>query len=143
MWSGLAPDDPIDLPDGARRLLLGPVDSFEKLEVLLALHESAGAALTRDALAARAGVPAEQLEQLTSELVAAGLVQRLADSTYRIGTGDAAGVRELAAAWATSRPAVLKAMTGRAVGRIRASAARTFAEAFRLRQRKDDGESDG
>jgi hypothetical protein len=139
----VAPDDPGDLPEGARRLLLGPVDSFEKLEVLLALREAAGSSLTLAALAARAFAQVDQTEQAVVELAAAGLVERLPDGTWRTGRTEAAALDELATAWTTCRPAVLKAMTGRAVGRIRASAARTFAEAFRLRGRKDDGGKDG
>jgi hypothetical protein len=139
----VAPDDPGDLPEGARRLLLGPVDSFEKLEVLLALREAAGASLTLAALAARAFTRIEQTEQAIVELAAAGLVEELADGTWRAGPAEAAALDELATAWTARRPAVLKAMTGRAVGRIRASAARAFAEAFRLRGRKDDGGKDG
>ena len=140
----MPPDEPGDLPAGARRLLLGPIDSFEKLEVLLALRETGESSLTAAALAARACVPLEQAEPALAELASAGLAARRSDGTWRVGTAaDAEAIDELAAAWTTCRPAVLKAMTGRAVGRIRASAARAFAEAFRLRGRKDDGENDG
>ena len=140
----MAPDEPGDLPEGVRRLLLGPVDSFEKLEVILALREATGSAMALDALAARAGVRVEHVEDAVAELVTAGLVERLPDGGCRVArAADAAALDELATAWATRRPAVLKAMTGRAVGRIRASAARAFADAFRLRPPKDDGENDG
>jgi hypothetical protein len=140
----VAPDDPADLPDGARRLLLGPVDSFEKLEVVLALREVKGSSMTPVALATRAGVLLDRLEPAMAELAAAGVVERRAAGTWRLAaSADAGALDELAAVWTTKRPAVLKALTGRAVGRIRASAARTFAEAFRLRGRKDDGEKDG
>jgi hypothetical protein len=56
---------------------------------------------------------------------------------------DRSAVDDLATAWATRRPDVLRLMTGRAVGRIRASAAQTFADAFRLRRRKDEGDDHG
>jgi DNA-binding transcriptional ArsR family regulator len=139
----VAPDDPASLPDGARRLLLGPVDSFEKLEVLLILHETAGSAMPIEALAARVGVAAGQAERAAAELAASGLLERRPDGTWRIAaSADAQALAELATAWATCRAAVLKTLTGRAVGRIRASAARVFADAFRLRKR-DGGEGDG
>ena len=57
----MAPDEPGDLPEGVRRLLLGPVDSFEKLEVILALREATGSAMALDALAARAFADAFRL----------------------------------------------------------------------------------
>jgi hypothetical protein len=51
---------------------------------------------------------------------------------------------ELEAAWSNARVAVLEVMTARAVGRIRAAAARAFADAFKLgRGVKDPGEDDG
>jgi|SRR5688572_3956756 len=140
----VAPDEPGDLSEGVRRLLLGPVDSFEKLEVLLALREATGSAMALDALAARAGVRVEHVDEAVAELATAGLVARGPDGTCRIGpAADAAALDELAVAWATRRAAVVKALTGRAVGRIRASAARVFADAFRLRPKKDDGANDG
>ena len=140
----MAPDDPTELPPAARRLLLGPVDSFEKLEMVLALRDASGSAVAVDALAARAGLPVARIDAPLAELAAAGLAERLADGAWRLApTADAAGLQDLADTWATRRPAVLKAMTARAVERIRASAARAFAEAFRLRRRKDDGDNDG
>lgn len=140
----MAPDDPTNLPGGARRLLLGPVDSFEKLEVLLALQEAAGSPLATGALATRAGVPSDRLPLALDELTAAGLVERLSDGMWRIASSaDAEALAELAGAWATARPAVLKTLTNRAVARVRASAARVFADAFRLRPRRDEGEDDG
>lgn len=137
-------DEPGDLPAGARRLLLGPVDSFEKLEVVLALREAAGASMTVAALATRACVPVEQIGPVVSELAEVGLLERLADGTWRVGaSADMEGLDELAAAWVRCRAAVLKAMTGRAVRRIRASAAQAFADAFRLRRPKGEGQDDG
>lgn len=137
-------DPPRDLPKGAHRLLLGPVDSFEKLEVLLALHAAAGASQTVDAVVARTGVAAVEVESAARELAAADLVEQRPDGTWgvRVVARQTGAVDELAAAWATERPAILKVMTQRALERVRASAARAFADAFRLR-RDDDGEDDG
>jgi hypothetical protein len=98
--------------------------------------------LALDALVARAGVPVADIERALGELAVAGLVEKLPDGPWRACV-DSQALADLAAAWATRRPAVLKAMTGRAVGRIRTSAARVFADAFRLRRRKDEGNDDG
>jgi hypothetical protein len=138
------PDDPEKLPDRVRQLLLGPVDSFEKLEVLLALHGAAGGPLNRGELAARARLTIEQVELATAGLATSGIIERAAPDAWRVGGDSAAAVGDLATAWTTSRSVVLKTMTDRALGRIRTSAARVFADAFRLRRRdKDPGDDDG
>lgn len=135
-------DDLRDLPEGVRRLLLGPVDAFEKLEVLLALHARTDASRAAE-LATATGVAERQVEAATAALEAAGLVERHGGGwRVRGASPDAPAVAELAAAWAASRPAIMKVMTQRALERIRASAARAFADAFRLRRRDDDGGED-
>jgi hypothetical protein len=125
-----------------RRLLRGGVDSFEKLEVLLALH-ALEAPQRAHAVAARTGVAVADVETAASELAGAGLLERLPDDTWGVPAAarQEGALDQLAAAWATERPAVLKLMTQRALERVRASAARAFADAFRLR-RDDDGEDD-
>jgi hypothetical protein len=135
------PDKPSEL---VRQLLLGAVDSFEKLEVLLAFHGATGAPLSLGEVAARAHLAAEQVDLATAGLAAAGLIERTAPDTWRVRGESASVIGELAVAWVTCRPAVLKIMTDRALARIRTAAARRFADAFRLRRRKeDDGDDDG
>jgi hypothetical protein len=137
------PNEVGTLSDRVRQLLLGPVDSFEKLEVLLALQGAKGAGLTLPELAARAHLAAEQVELATVGLAEVGLIERAGSDTWRVRGDATAAVGELAAAWTASRPAVLTTMTNRALARIRTAAARRFAEAFRLRRReKDDGDDD-
>jgi hypothetical protein len=132
-----------DVPsDGVCRLLLGPVDSFEKLGVLLALHGAAGVPLSLSDLAAQAHVAAERAGDAAGELETDGLIEQTASRMWRVRSDAAARIGELAAAWNGSRADVLKLMTDRALGRIRSSAARAFADAFRLRRRKDDGGDD-
>jgi hypothetical protein len=139
------PPNDRDLPDHVRDLLLGPVDSFEKLEVLLALHGAAGAApLTLAALAARARLAEDTADAAADGLAGAGVVERPSRDTWRIAAAFVPSVDDLAVAWSNSRPLVLKMMTDRALGRIRTSAARVFADAFRLRKGgRDDGNDDG
>jgi len=55
--------DPNVLPDGARRLLLGPIDSFEKLELMIALRASDDSPERLDALETRTGAPTTVLER--------------------------------------------------------------------------------
>ena len=140
----MPPNEAEELSDRVRQLLLGPVDSFEKLEVLLTLHGAAGAPLTFAEVAARAHLAAEQVDLATVGLMAAGLIERTAQDTWRVRGESASVIGDLTVAWATCRPAVLKIMTDRALARIRTAAARRFADAFRLRRRKeDDGDDDG
>lgn len=140
----MASSDPGKPSDRVRELLLGPVDSFEKLEVLLALHGAAGGPMSLATLAARAHVAIEHADAAATGLESDGLIERTAPNVWRARTDASERIGELAVAWDTCRPDVLMLMTDRALGRIRSSAARAFADAFRLRRRKpDDGEDDG
>jgi DNA-binding GntR family transcriptional regulator len=140
----MSPDDSSVLSDRVQQLLLGPIDSFEKLEVLTALHGS-GTPLKPDALESLVGSPIHVLSTALDELVADGLVERRSDGALRIAPAcDRAVLDELADAWVNARVAVVEMMTAHAVRRIRASAARAFADAFQLgRPNKDTREGDG
>lgn len=142
----MPPEHPPDLPDRVRSLLLGPIDSFEKLEIVVALHARGEKPLTLDALEARVGAPVSVLAMALDELITAGMVERRASGASLIAPGfDRTALDELAASWSTGRIAVLEVMNARAVERIRASAARRFADAFTLRRgnKSDDGGDDG
>jgi hypothetical protein len=133
---------PDKLSDRVHALLRGPVDSFEKLEVLLALHAADGASMALESLAVRTRLTPEQVERAVAELASARVVERTGADSWRLHGDAAAAIDELAAAWEVSRPAVLKTMTDRALGNIRASAARAFADAFRWRNRGNNGDDD-
>jgi hypothetical protein len=137
--------DPSQLPDGARRLLLGPVDSFEKLELVIALRASAGAGCMLDELEARTKAPASVLTRALEELSAAGIVESRAGSWRLAKSCDTAAVDDLATAWSSERVVVLALLTQRSLERIRSSAAITFADAFKFRHRSksDRGGDDG
>lgn len=140
----MSPDGPSALSDRVRRLLLGAIDSFEKLELVIALHGS-DTPLKPEALESLVGSPIHVLRTALDELVADGLVERRSNGALWIAPAcDRAALDELADVWANARVAVVEVMTARAVGRIRASAARAFADAFKLgRPDKDTGEGDG
>ena len=142
----MSPQPSLELPDRVHRLLLGPIDSFEKLEIVIALHARGDKPLTLDALESRVGAPVGVLAMALDELIAAGIVERRSDGASLIAPGcDRTALDELAASWSSSRTAVLEVMTARAVQRIRASAARAFADAFALRRgsTSDDGDDHG
>jgi hypothetical protein len=137
--------DPTKLPDGVRRLLLGPIDSYEKLDLILALRQADAAAQRLDSLETRSGAPATVLTRALDELVAAGVVvQRASEWMFAPGC-DRPAIDLLAEAWSSNRMAVLNVMTQRSIERIRASAASTFADAFTFRRRseKQRGDDDG
>lgn len=136
----MSPDDPRELSERVRELLCGPIDSFEKLDIVIALHAR------RDPPWALEVPPLTSLRRALDELVAAGIVARQADGALRIAPGcDHTALDELAAAWSTSPAAVLALVSSRALERIRASAARAFADAFTLRRgrKSDDGDDHG
>ncbi|MGH7337616.1 MAG: hypothetical protein ACREI7_08565, partial [Myxococcota bacterium] len=141
----MSPDDLNALSDRVRRLLRGPLDSFEKLEIVLALRARGSDPVLPDALESLVGTPMHVLGAALDELVAEGIVERRADGAAGISpASDPVALEELADAWSNARAAVLGAMTARAVERIRASAARAFADAFKLGDgRKDRGGDDG
>lgn len=142
----MSSDDPNNLlSDRVRRLLHGPIGSFEKLEVVIALHARGSEPVPPDELESLVGTPMHVLGPALDELVADGLVERRADGAARISpASDHGALDELADAWSNARVAVLGVMTAQAVERIRASAARAFADAFKIDgRRKDRGGDDG
>ena len=78
-------------------------------------------------------------------LAAAGVVVKKAGGWVLAPDGDREAIEELVEAWSTNGAAVLNVMTQRSIGRIRASVARTFADAFLLRRggKSEGGEDDG
>lgn len=124
------------------RLLSGQVTSYEQLEALLLLHAAAGrdwavmevaAALRIDDANAAAALAALSTQHLLT-VTGVGVQQR-----YRYASADAtlaAGVDKLALAYAERRLEVVKQMSANAIERLRSSAARTFADAFLLGDRK-------
>ena len=131
-----------------RRLLADGIDSFEKLELVLALSRAKGPVTLAD-LATNTELDLALVRQLADELEHRGLlVIDRADAGDLDGAGkiarltpkpeDAEAVSELAALYDEDRLLVLKALSKVAMERIRGMAARTFADAFQLRGKKDD-----
>lgn len=135
---------PDELPEALQRLLFGPIDSFEKLEIAIALRASNISRWTLDRLAERTGAPTSVLARALEELAAAGVVERGGDAWSLASGCDVGAIDELVTAWSSRRVAVLSVMTQRSLERIRASAASTFADAFTFRRGNTDrGGDDG
>jgi hypothetical protein len=143
--NGQVVSQPDELPEALERLLLGPIDSFEKLEIAIALRASNISRWTLDQVAERTGAPTSVLARALEELAAAGIVE-LGGDAWSLASGcDVGAIDELVTAWSSRRAAVLAVMTQRSLERIRASAASTFADAFTFRRRgnTDRGGDDG
>ncbi len=135
----LADDD--DIPALARGLIEQRLHSIEALEVVLALRERAGQTVAVRDLSAKLRISAASVESALTELCNASLATCHGDAArYQPGSpelGDA--VEALVVAYEHKRVEVLVLISKNAIGRVRNGALKTFAEAFRVRGRKDDG----
>lgn len=124
-------------PDDLRRLLFEAIDSFEKLELLLAIAR-APAPPTTAALYAQLDLH-EAPDDALAELAAAAVLAppppgwRLDDRGPWVAT-----IAELCTLHEQDRTRVLELMTATSLERLRGSAARTFANAFLLRRPKKE-----
>jgi predicted transcriptional regulator len=115
-----------------RQVLEEYIDSFEKLEIALALHRAPARTLSIPELAAEVQLAEGLVERTVEELRGAGLVE-VAGGLVRLaaewggGAGEAA-VTELAELYDEDRVLVVRTLSELAVEKIRGMAARTFAE---------------
>jgi len=125
---------------GLRRLLEAKLDTFAKLELALALRDAPDRTRPLAELAHHLQVGVDVLKRVATELVRVGLVDLKADDTLQL----IAGPRELeligegAALYAQDRQEVITLLSTIAMARLRGLAARSFADAFNLRKKKDD-----
>lgn len=129
--------DPAELPAEVRRLLAGPVDSFEKSEILLLTWQQPDEAWTVASILARIRMSADGVATALDELVASRLLVRTGE-VYRfapVAPADRSAAVALCQLYAADRLLVMKEMTALAMDRIRSSAARAFSDAFRFRRR--------
>jgi hypothetical protein len=123
--------------DDLRRFLLDGVSSYEELDVLLLLVRGSGDSWSAKAVADALGAEADDCRVALEGLLARGLLAVGRDSvTFRYSpmTEEVArNVETLERTYREQRAAVAMMMSANAVERVRTSAIRTFAEAFRLR----------
>lgn len=125
----------------AQELLVDTIETFEKLEVVRALARSAPR--TIDALAEELMLPPVVVRDTLRELAARHIIGEASDGWRIIANGPKyAATLALVEIYDRDRVGVLNRMTKIALERIRADAARTFADAFVLRPKKKD-DSDG
>jgi DNA-binding GntR family transcriptional regulator len=119
-------------------LLDAKLDTFEKLEVVLALH-AAGSPLTMTELAVELQVGRDVLRRVAEDVADSGLVEMVeGDAVRMLPTSHDAEIAEAAAIYLVDRSVLLHELSRIAMDRIRGLAARTFADAFRIRRKPKD-----
>lgn len=125
-------------------LLTNRVDSFEKLEIILALRAAPHATLSITDLCSAVKLPRDTVRQAVNELRDASLVD-LASGDVKLvppTSRDHAVVSELVRMYQDDRLAIVKKLSEVALNRIRNMASRAFADAFVIRKKRKD-EEDG
>lgn len=118
------------------RLLETKLDSFEKLELVRAVHTRAR---TRSELASGLHLEKPVIDELVEELTASGMIAREADCFVLGPSAHDPAFADLLAAYDTDRLAVVSALSSIAMNRIRSYAATAFSDAFLLGKRRKDG----
>lgn len=119
-------------------MLDAKLDTLEKLEISLALRAAPERSASIDVLARQLQVGAGVLGQVVNEIARAGVVVVKDQTVTLVLDGpdaellDAAGVL-----YKDNRSEISRLFTMIAMDRIRRRAARTFADAFQLRKKKD------
>jgi DNA-binding IclR family transcriptional regulator len=126
-----------DLSPELYALLSAKLDTFEKLELVLALR-AARAPLTLADLALQLQVGREALRRVLDDVVDSGLLEPSGADAFRLLPGRWDPQLEEAAVIHAAEPTkLMRAFTRLAMERIRGMAARTFADAFRIRKKGD------
>jgi hypothetical protein len=130
------------LTAAARRLLDVLLNSFEKLEITIALHRTPTHALSLCELSTKLKLSSQIVERGLDELVHAGAV-RLVDEVVHLSLApqDIPAMDEIATVYDDDRLLVVRTLTELSMNRIRGMAARAFADAFQLRRKKEDGDA--
>ena len=139
------------LPEEVRALLRERVESYEELEILLALERLRGTGRTADELSTAVHVQVPLIERALRSLEAHGLIERRIEPVagdarkpeprYRYAPAGPEldrAVQALAKAYTEQPIPIIKLMSENAIQRMRTGAARAFADAFILRKDKND-----
>lgn len=121
------------------RLLDRKLDTLEKLELVLMLRDAPGP-LTLQHVAVELQVGHEVLRRLVDEVARTGLIEWMADDELRLQAepDELETIDEAARILGEDRTRMSTLFSTLAIERIRTMAARTFAEAFKIRKKPDD-----
>lgn len=135
---------PEQLSPALRDLLDTGIDSFEKLEVVVALHRDAGRRGSQQELATALALGRDEMRNLVGELERAGLLARDGADTLVLAPQRAqasAALAELVRLYDVDKISLVKAILDRAMARLRNLAGRAFSDAFVIRK-KPEGDDD-
>jgi hypothetical protein len=123
----------------ARHLLEVTLDSFEKLEIAIALRRAAAQSLSLSELSAALQLSTAIVERGIDELALAGVVQFDSGvARLSLDPQDAPALDEIAALHDEDRLLLVRTLTEISMERMRGMAARAFADAFQFRRKKEE-----
>lgn len=130
------------MPERVRAFLTEYVESYEQLEALLLLHARREQAWSAAEMAAALHIDDPLASRALAELSDRGVIEVSGEAQharYRIGSEDELRrlVDLVARANVENRLEVVRLMHINAIKRMRAAAARTFADAFLVRRKKN------
>ncbi len=127
------------VPSQVRRLLEDPLDTYEKLEVAVALWHAAAHTSSAREITTLTQLPIESVERALSELVAARFVE-LAGGLARlvVPAAQREHLRTLVELYEADRILFVRLLSEISMTKIRGMAARAFADAFQLRRKPED-----
>ena len=121
-----------------RRLLETKLDTYEKLELVVVLSRRATMEAPIADLARELQVGHDVLKRLADEIARTGLVEITGEQVRLVAEdGELLAITEGAA---LEPRKVISLLSSIALDRIRGMAARSFADAFTLRKKKDNGD---
>lgn len=135
------------MSDGLSPALLALLDervnSFDKLELVIALHRAPEMRASVRDLAAVLDLDRDEIRIAAGELAAARVVAINAAEEVRLvmSTADELVIRELVAVYQTEKVALVQTIASSAMHRLRNLAGRAFADAFVIRK-KPGGDGD-
>lgn len=131
-----------DVPSPSlRRLLETKLDTYEKLELVVVLSSRPDMTGTTDELARELQVGHDVLKRLAADLTRTGLVAVDGDALRLVASAtELPTIAEGAQLYQSDRNQVIQMLSAIAMDRIRGMAARSFADAFTLRKKKDGGD---
>ena len=121
-----------------RRLLETKLDTFEKVELVVVLSNRVGMTGTFDDLARELQVGTDVMRRVAADLARSGLVELDGESVRLTPQDDE--LQTIAEGARVDPRTMMRLLSSLALDRIRGMAARSFADAFTLRKKKEDGD---
>ncbi len=131
-----------EVPASIRDLLRDRIETYESLELVLMLRKNGGAWSSETSLANALGIPTSAVREELMMLCERELVEPREGGAHEVRYAPRTpalddDVRTLAALYDEDRLAIVQIMNENAIRRVRTFAARTFADAFLIRKKKN------